>query len=179
MEEKRVKVSVVVWRIVLPLLALGTVAWIFCNSLTPAVQSSAQSESATGVFIAIIRVFYPEISSLTEEAYEKIHGVIRVLAHFAEFAYLGALLAWCWRAYTKKRAWLVLPCAGVLLIPIVDELLQSFTDGRAMEMTDLLVDWAGGILGVAFALATLAIGAKIKVKRSKKHGERELGDSTH
>ena len=178
MEEKKRRACRIVWQIVLSLLCVASVAWIFSNSLTPAGQSAEQSAGATDALLKIIRIFYPDVSSLTEEQYEKIHSAIRVLAHFAEFAYLGAMFVWCWRAYSQNRAWLALPCGGVLLIPIVDELLQSFTDGRAMEWKDLAIDWVGGMVGGAFALGVLAFIAWIKIKRGKRNGKGELGNST-
>ena len=109
------------------------------------------------------------IATAEGEDYERLHGVIRVLAPFAEFALLGALAVWCWRSYTEKRVFLALPAGGVLLVPIVDELLQSFTAGRAMELTDVLIDVSGGIVGGTFALCTVALVAWL-IKRKKAKG---------
>lgn len=62
-----------------------------------------------------------------------------------------ALLGWLWRGAFDRRmsratllAWVV-----VALVGIADETWQSLIPGRYPSFTDLSLDWAGALLGVA------------------------------
>lgn len=66
--------------------------------------------------------------------------VLRKLAHFAEYAILGALLA---RAVAALPAWVL----GVLYA-VSDEVHQSFVAGREGAVRDVAIDAAGVLVGV-------------------------------
>ena len=158
-------------RISLTLACLATFAWIFSNSLQTGEQSSSQSSSVVDTVQRVAAVFAPNsfIATATGEAYERLHEQVRIVAHFCEFALLGALLVWCYRAYTDDKAFAFLPVALVLLTPIVDECLQMATVGRSAEIFDVFVDSLGGICGCIVAGITLMIGFWIG-KRRRKNG---------
>ncbi len=163
--------------ILLTLLCAGLVAWIFSNSLQTAEASTEQSAGVVEKIQKFFARFAPNsfIATAVGEDYNTLHKAIRIIAHFCEFALLGALLVWCWRAYTGRYVFLLIPLALMVIIPVIDETLQSFTGGRAMQMMDIGIDVAGGICGGAFALFTVWIGHKIGEKRKKKgveNGER-------
>ncbi len=166
-------------RVATTLLCVGMLAWIFSNSLKTADVSSKQSDRAVRVVQDVVRVIAPNspIVTATGEDYVRLHKIVRILAHFAEFALLGALLVWCWRTYTRKKVWFILPTALVFVVPVVDELLQSFTAGRAMELSDICVDVAGGICGALFALCVLWLAFAIVKKRAKRKEENGQGKS--
>lgn len=86
-------------------------------------------------------------------------GLLRKLAHFAEFACLGLL--WCWYLLMgKRKAWLgFLPG---LCTACVDEAIQSFVPGRAPRVTDIAIDLAGFGLG----LGTMVLIQSIKQWRN-------------
>ena len=155
-------------RLVLTALCIATMAFIFSNSLQTGEESGAQSSFVTVAVQKIFRVFAPNswIATATGEAYEKLHGVIRTLAHFSEFALLGALLVWCWRAYTKDPLFLLVPVCLVVLTPIVDECLQTLSAGRVAAISDVCTDTIGGVCGCVFAGLTLLIA--LAIKRRKK-----------
>jgi VanZ family protein len=75
----------------------------------------------------------------------------RVVAHFGQFALLGALWGWALAPALGRAA---LPVAAVisLLYAISDEWHQSFVPGRDADPRDALVDAAG----IATALALLS-----------------------
>lgn len=186
MEKKQRTTGGICLCVTLSLLCLGWTAWIFSNSLRPAEASSGQSAGVVDLVQRFFAFIAPNswIANATGKDYDLLHKIVRILAHFIEFALLGALLVWCWRSYTKRWIFFLIPTALACVIPVIDELLQSFTGGRAMEFIDVLIDLAGGICGGAFALLTIWLGNKIiKKKRSKKgkkgveYGEGELGDS--
>ncbi|MBQ8323078.1 MAG: VanZ family protein [Clostridia bacterium] len=165
-----VKKRVTILRILLTALCLLVYAWIFSNSATVGAQSSAQSHSVTKTVQKIVGVFAPDsfIATAAGEDFDRLHSAIRTLAHFCEFALLGALLTWCYASYTRDKAFAFLPVALVVLTPIFDEAVQSFTGGRAAEVADLLVDTAGGLAGCVFALVTLWIGFAVSRRKKKK-----------
>jgi len=173
-------------RAVLTAACLGMIGWIFSNSLQTAEASTEQSAGFMDTLQRFFAWLAPNsfIATATGKDYDRLHTIVRVLAHFCEFALLGALLVWCYRSYTKKRIWLLLPLACIVLVPITDELLQFFTDGRAWEITDVFTDVSGGICGGSFALFTIwlteTIVRKRKAKKEKKgeeNGAGQLGSS--
>lgn len=184
MEKKRINWWRISLCVILTLLCVGMIAWIFSNSLQTAEESTEQSAGFMEKLQALFTRIAPDsfIATATGESYNALHKWIRIGAHFCEFALLGALLVWCLRSYTGRRIFLLIPLLLIIVVPVIDETLQSFTGGRAMELTDVLVDVAGGICGGAFALFTLWIGNKIVVKKRKKvdkNGEGQLTGSVN
>ena len=154
-------------------------AFIFSNSLKTGGESSAQSSVVVAMVQDMAAVLAPwsGIAEATGEEYERLHATVRTLAHFSEFALFGALLCWCTLSYTRKKPYQLLPFVGICVVPLVDESIQLFTAGRGAEWTDVLVDIAGGICGMAFALACFALGAYIYYKKKRKNNVAgKLGD---
>jgi len=74
---------------------------------------------------------------------------VRKLAHFCEYALLGFLItttAWLWYGRLKPRIFMILFCG--LFIPVTDEFLQLFVDGRAGSVQDIVLDFSGFIFGM-------------------------------
>ena len=165
----------IILRILLTALCALVYAWIFSNSAKTGAQSSTQSYTVTKTVQKVAGVIAPEsaIATASGDALDRLHNAIRTLAHFYEFALLGALLVWCYFSYTKDKSFAFLPFALILLTPIFDETVQSFTSGRVAEIADLFVDTAGGLAGCLFAFITVFIGGWIGKKRRKKKEERE------
>lgn len=163
-------------RIILPIACALVLAFIFSNSLKTGEASSAQSSKVVDAVQAVFGVIAPNssIATATGEDYQRLHACIRLLAHFAEFALLGALFAWCCLSYTTKKAYFIIPTVGVLTVPCIDEGLQSLTAERAAEWKDILVDGAGGICGLIFAVLCVLVGVavykKIKANKSEARG---------
>ena len=165
------KIIRLIFRIVTTAACVFMLAFIFSNSLQTAEESSAQSHTVVDTVQKVATVIAPEspIATATGEAYDKLHSVIRILAHFLEFTVLGALCCWCWYSYTDKKIFLLAPAGMIIATPMIDELLQTFSSGRASEFFDVCVDVAGGLLGGFFALCTLTIGICIYRKYQQKH----------
>ncbi len=67
------------------------------------------------------------------------------VVHFLIFLGLGAVVIWAWR-----RAWpAILACAAY---GALDELHQSFTPGRSVEIGDFVADAAGAAAGALLIL---------------------------
>ena len=76
-------------------------------------------------------------------------GLLRKLAHFAEFCCLGLCLSWV-SGMCAKNLWksVTLSAACGFIAACVDELLQHLSPGRAPRFTDVLIDTAGVVVGI-------------------------------
>ena len=142
------------WRVALPLgLALCTL-FIWSQSLKSAAASTVASDAVRD-----------ELSWMwTYEQPVKVNGeylsfsyVVRKMAHLAEFLVLGLLWGGCTRAYDRRLLWLVGLPTGV-----IDEGLQFLAPGRAPLVTDVLIDTAGFLCGVAVILLITHLWKKKK-----------------
>ena len=154
-------------RILLSVACALAVGFILYNSIQTAVESAQQSQRVVEAVQEVATVIAPNstIATATGENYDKLHAVVRTLAHFSEYALLGALAGWCYRSYTNKKIWLLLPTVGVAVLAVLDECLQTLSEGRGTQVADMLIDSLGGSLGVAFALFTVWLVWKILQKR--------------
>lgn len=154
-------------RILLTIACAFAVGFILYNSIQTAVESARQSSRVVEVVQKVVASVAPNspIVTATGSAYERLHAVVRTLAHFSEYALLGALAGWCYRSYTDKKLWLGVAGGGVALMAVLDEFLQTFSAGRGTQFTDMLVDICGGGVGIAFALFTVWLVGKMIRKR--------------
>lgn len=72
---------------------------------------------------------------------------IRKIAHFTEFAILGALIYLNIVEYKKNRV-LLLSVILSLLYATSDEIHQIFVEGRAFSVIDILIDTCGAAVGI-------------------------------
>jgi len=129
-------------RFVLPLLLfLATVAFIWSNSMMDAETSSAQSD-----FVGEI---IQEIVDVEKNPFDYIFENRRSVAHFVEFALLGASICLFLVLNLPRR--LPLYAIGLLAgfqVAVTDECIQIFVPGRAAELTDLALDCGGIAVGM-------------------------------
>ncbi|MBQ6337235.1 MAG: VanZ family protein [Ruminococcus sp.] len=154
----------VIIRIVLTVLTVAAVGFIFYNSSMSAVESTEESSPVTDMLNNLLRSLNIPLT-LTE-------NVVRKLAHFTEYTILGFLLSSTVYSYVRERKkTLLLSLALGAVIPICDELIQLFPEGRSCEVRDMLIDFSG----VAFAALIVFLIISIKEKRTKKKGENSRG----
>ncbi|MCD8085826.1 MAG: VanZ family protein [Clostridiales bacterium] len=149
MKQKVFRVIHMIFRVLFTLFALWAILFIFQNSLETADLSSSRSTEFTALLNdALSRL---GISALSE-------GVVRKLAHFAEFALLGFLLTLCVRVYTPRY---VRHCCWPLLIGLcvanLDETIQLYVDGRNSSVIDVWIDFGGVCSGLAAGLLLCAL----------------------
>lgn len=115
--------------------------WIFHNSMMIADASNEMSYGVTYKFIAIMNHFgiYADFHTF--------HHYVRKLAHFTEFAGLGFLVGLAMQLCPLFKSRLLNFALFLFLIPISDELIQQFYDGRSTQFTDMLIDGAGILFG--------------------------------
>ena len=129
-------------------LLILNLAFIWGNSLMPADASQAFSDWMMSVLGSVPVEQAPEAGS----------GVLRKIAHFAEFTALGFLLAWLF-ALLRRRIWLALPFG--IAAACLDEVIQMFVPGRGPGILDVAIDTCGVLTGILL----LRIGYKLIIRR--------------
>lgn len=148
-----------VLRSVLALLILLNVFVIFYFSLQSASTSSQTSGRVTTLIAEWTVDDFDELDEIDREAILSIlHPKVRKLAHMTEFGSLGTLIFLLLLTW-KNKLWLqyVLSLLSVLCIACIDEVLQLFSSGRTMQISDILTDILGAVLCTSLALAILCL----------------------
>lgn len=149
------------------MLLIADMALIFAFSAQKAEQSD---NTSTGVIEVLVKLFYPGFETLSEEkqqaVVDSLQFVVRKAAHMTEFASLGVLL--CAFAFTfgeKFRIFLFAFLFGIFYAG-TDEIHQLFVEGRSCQITDVLVDGCGVIIGMTVFYFVVKMIVKIRQKRS-------------
>ena len=155
-------------RMLLALNVLAIVAvlcFIFGNSLLDGKESS---EVSSGVMEVVEPVARPVVEAVSPEPVsdDMLHGIIRKLAHFTEFAVLAVLsvlllLQLCGTLITPYFTTVLF---GTLLAAVTDEFIQSFT-GRTSSVRDVLIDFSGALCGMLLTAAVLAVIRAIRTPK--------------
>ena len=125
------------------------VAFIFARSLKAADESTAESAWV----LDLVRIILPSASM----------HFVRKLAHFTEYFILSVLLFATMQSFGAKKLAMVLPAAGCLAAAVTDELLQTLSPGRSCQVSDMLLDTAGGACGML--ICALAVYLVHKARR--------------
>lgn len=136
-------------------LVLVLLAFIWGNS----VRTGSESGAMSGSILAWIN----GILHLDETGAERLHLVIRKMAHFTEFACLGALLAWLFGMMGEKKGHLIcMPLFFGMMAACADETIQVFIPDRGPSLIDVWIDTAGAAAGITFLLIGYNYIRKIK-----------------
>ena len=111
-----------------------TVLWILFIWFQ-SVMSADLSKIESGKIFHLLQQVLPWIT----------HDITRKLAHFTEYAVLGALLLGATLG-GKSRGAAFPPLFG-LLTAMLDETIQIFSAGRSGQITDVWIDFAGFLIG--------------------------------
>lgn len=155
-------------RIVLMILIILNLAVIFGFSGENAEKSSQTSGSvAEKVAEAVVPDFHVKPVEEQEKIVKKMEPPIRKIAHFSEYASLGALI------FLFLLTWdgiVVMQFSGAvgfaMIYAATDEMHQIFSFGRAASVADMLIDTAGALaacsllLLIRFLVLSLQKGAK-------------------
>jgi VanZ family protein len=127
---------------VLICLGIATVAFIWGNSMLGSKASSNVSNSVLDALEPIIRRF----GIVSENDL-----LLRKLAHFTEFAALGAELLFLAAVNRKSGFQTASNCAfASLLVALTDETIQLIS-GRNSQVLDVLLDFSGALTGILIA----------------------------
>ena len=157
------------WRWIFIGLTLLWMAFIFLMSEAPAVVSDRTSGRLVNF---VQQVFYRKWDTLEPAEWEKqmrqLHYLLRKIAHFTEFAVLGADLSLILLTFDKPFSFRF--PAGLLfgvLYASSDEFHQTFVEGRDGAVFDVCIDAGGVFVGVLLVLGLFAMSeADRRRKRS-------------
>ena len=128
-------------------LLILNLAFIWGNSLMPAATSQAFSDWMMSVLGSVPVEQAPQAGS----------GVLRKIAHFAEFTTLGFLISWL-LALLGRKNWPALPFG--MAAACLDETIQMFVPGRGPGIRDVAIDTCGVLAGMLL----LRIGYKLIIR---------------
>ncbi len=135
-----------IFRYLLILAIIVTIAFIFGNSMLPPEKSAEQSETVKDVIVEIL----PDDTA----AENFVEEYIRKIAHFTEYGLLGVEIAIYLMVFTKRRIKvLAIATLTPFFIGFVDETIQRFSE-RGPSIDDVWIDIGGFVL---FYLLTIAI----------------------
>ena len=100
---------------------------------------------------------------------EKIDHPVRKTAHAAEYAILGILAAGACIT-TKKKGWktVLFPWGIATAYAVTDEFHQLFVPGRSGQMTDVMIDSGGALVGLLALHVIRMFIENRKLQRNKK-----------
>jgi len=153
----------IVVRILLVLLTLSLVVFIFSNSAQTAQISSAYSGR--------VMAFLNSICAALKLNFTFNQSIVRTLAHFGEFGLLGVLSVSTFLSFFGIKAkTLIFSVLLPVSTAVIDECIQLFSDGRAFQFSDLVIDFTGSLLGVVgvFLIALLIYNHKTKNSEKEK-----------
>lgn len=129
------------------ILALMLIAFIFGNSLEDAVDSAGESM----VIVNYVQSLLSWFGFVVPTAY--LDHVVRKCAHVAEFALQAFFIAKTLIAFgVERRTLFGYALLLGLLTAVIDENIQLYSVGRSGQVTDVLLDFGGTLIGVAAAL---------------------------
>ena len=131
------------------------IIFIWGNSLLPGSISGAISKFVSYVVFQVI-LGQPETTGTG-------HGLLRKVAHFTEFACLGAFSCRFF-FWMKKPQWLALGVA--FLVACSDETIQRFVPDRGPSFRDVMIDTSGALVGMILLFVGYAC-----IKRKKQTTE--------
>lgn len=127
-------------------LTLGWMALIYGFSS----QTASESGSLSALIAEPVARAIMKLRDLPKEEYDALYmqvdSMIRVLAHFSEYAVLGILMTLVCRLLHWRGLWI--PWLICTVFAATDEWHQYYTPGRASEPMDVLVDSAGVVCGI-------------------------------
>ena len=137
-------------------LILLTLCFIWGNSLLPGDISGRLSDLVREMLAFLLPGEIPGITSGG--------GLLRKIAHFTEFAALGASLAWRFGMLEKRK---ILVLVFGTAAACVDETIQLFVSGRGPGIRDVGIDACGVAAGMILLL--LAHNFTKQFKQSKEN----------
>ena len=155
-----------VLQFVLAVAIFGTVCFIFSNSMQTGVDSSSASQAVQDFLQGLLRrLGHPAAAArLTEH-------MVRKAAHFCEYMLEGFLLLLGVRLFSRKLRFLSWPALLGLLTALCDETIQLFYAGRGSSVTDVWIDFAGVVTGMALAMA-FAVLVETLMRRTRRREEK-------
>ena len=137
-------------------------AFIWGNSLLPGHISGAFSDWVRKILRQLLPFLFKNASDSAGG------GLLRKIAHFTEFAALGACFCWLYAMLmTKQCRQILYAAASGVLAACVDETIQRFVPDRHGCLTDVGIDTAGVITGIVLFMIVYHINKKQHLEEMK------------
>ena len=147
-------------RTILLILLLGTLFLIFDFSSQDAEKSGGLSFSIAKFILE--QVNHDEIED-RQPILERTESVIRKIAHFSIYTLVGLLLMSFVSTYDLQENKRIMISLGIgALYATSDEIHQLFVPGRSGQVSDVILDSMGVLLGILIVLTALELYKKIK-----------------
>lgn len=161
------KVKKTILRIALWALLIFLMLLIFHFSSQPAIESQKTSNGLMYKLIKILPDFLENrfILALNEEILSKI---IRKTAHFVLFLSLGSVsYSLCVSYFPEKlRILTLISWAFSIVYAITDEIHQRLIPGRSGQISDVLLDSSGALVGILLLYFIIYYYRKIKISKN-------------
>lgn len=123
-------------------------------------NSMQNGGSSDGFSIFFAEAFAPIVNKLGfHENIWTMNRIVRKLAHLTEFTILGSVLYTILRRYITYGTVIKTIALGILIASL-DEFIQLFSPGRSSQLSDILIDTIGVILGILLVKLVYYIGYK-------------------
>lgn len=123
-------------------------------------NSMQNGGSSDGFSIFFAEAFAPIVNKLGFHGnIWTLNRIVRKLAHLTEFTILGSVLYTILRRYITYGTVIKTIALGILIASL-DEFIQLFSPGRSSQLSDILIDTIGVILGSLLVKLIYYIGYK-------------------
>ena len=132
--------------------------WMITIFMFSAQNGDESSELSQGFLRTFILRFTPD--NISEDIVNMMEYIIRKCAHMTEYAVFGILVFYqiiLFRLFELEWNRLVMAVICGMIYASTDEIHQLFVGGRSGRFTDVLIDTAGGFIGI-MAAAFIAAG---------------------
>lgn len=162
-------------RVLSVLFVLLNMAAIFAFSAQDATKSDKTSKGTIEAIAKIVDKDFEKMSQVQKDRFvADLNGFVRKAAHFSIYCLLGLLTANALFRFSVRRLPLMGLSVGICaLYAASDEFHQYFVPGRSCQMTDVLIDTGGAVLGTAIFMLLAIAAAKIKAKRRASKNDKE------
>ena len=111
-------------------------------------NSMQNGGSSDGISLLFAEIFAPIVNKLGFHGnIWTLNRIVRKLAHLTEFTILGGVLYTILRRYIIYGT--VIKTIGLgMLIASLDEFIQLFSPGRSSQVSDILIDTVGVVIGI-------------------------------
>lgn len=162
-----------IWTIVFSVIALAINAYIIIHSCLDAVQSTEASDGVVEVTEEVINTVAP--GTITPDNHESFVSLVRkAFGHFGLFMVSGFFSSLAFylaiSPFNKQKYYqiIIIALAFGLLMGLITETIQLFVPGRSGEITDVLIDFSGYLLGFLIILLILSLIIRHIYKQEKK-----------
>lgn len=173
--KNNIKINIL--RTILIILLIGTFSLIFGFSSQDAKKSSDISRKVTESITKPIKSIQEKSEAEKENILDKIESIVRKIAHFSIYTLVGFLLMSLFETYNLKE---INRLSYSLILGVIyassDEIHQCFTPGRGSQVTDVIIDTMGVLLGILLVMLVVKIYENILIKWRKRQNITKCDD---